>query len=123
MPTTAAFLFRSGQRLESETAGLAAALHAFLMIDIGPHQSTDKADVELTDLDVVLRKVMINAVLALDAGKFIAFFSIDDSSGKSGLVHDLDDFGNTIDAGLPDKARDGRGGHIDTKIEHISSEL
>src|SRR5580698_10356387 len=66
---------------------------------------------------------MIDAVLALDAGKFIAFFSIDDLSGKSGLVHDLDDFSNTIDAGLADKARNGRGGHIDTKIEHIPSEL
>jgi len=50
------------------------------MIDIGSHQAADEADVELTDLDVVLRKIMIDAVLALDAGKFITFFSIDGSS-------------------------------------------
>ena len=118
-----AFLFRSGQWLESETADLTAALHAFLMVDIGSHQSSNEADVELADLDVVFRKIMIDAVLAFDAGKFIAFFSIDDTSGKSGLVHDLDDFGNTFDAGLPDKAWNGRGRHIDTKFEHVLSEL
>jgi len=37
------------------------------MIDIGPHQSADEADVELTHLDVVFRKIMIDAVLTLDA--------------------------------------------------------
>src|ERR1700691_1809545 len=93
------------------------------MVDIGPHQSADEADVELTDLDVVFRKIMIDAVLALDARKFITLFSVDYSSRKSGLVHDVDDFGNTLDASLADKPGNGRGGHIDTKIEHVSPEL
>jgi hypothetical protein len=102
---------------------LAAALHAFLMFDISSHQSTEEAEVELTDLDIVLRKVMKNAVLAFDAGKLVAVVSIDDFSSKSSLVHNLDDFGDTLDAVLPDKTWNSGGRRIDTKIEHISSEL
>jgi len=83
------------------------------MIDIGSHQAADEADVELTDLDVVLRKIMIDAVLALDAGKFITFFSIDDSSRQirfSFMILTISAI-RPLCRCLPDKARNGRGRH------------
>jgi len=48
---------RSGQRLEAEAAGLAPALHAFLMLDLAAHEAADKADVEPADLDIVLGQI------------------------------------------------------------------
>src|SRR5208283_4552498 len=72
----------SYRRDEAEAAGLAAALHALLVFHVGAHQSGDEPDVEPADLRVIARKVMIHAVLALEAG-----LAGDPGQRRGGHVH------------------------------------
>ena len=112
-----------GPRLEAEAAGLATALHAFLMLHLAAHEAADETDVEPADLGIFLGQIVIDAVLALNPGQGIAFFRCNGARDEAGLIHNLYDLRDALQAGPSHQPWNCRRGHLDTKVEHVLREI
>src|SRR6185295_210944 len=104
---------------EAETTGMATPLHARLVLDFGAHEPGEKTDVEAAHLGIVLRKIVIDAVLALDARQFLRAAGRERARDEARLVHDLDDLVDALGAVQADEARDETGGEFHAQVVHV----
>src|SRR5262249_34201003 len=63
-------LLLTGVRGEAEAADIAAAHHAFLMVDLGVGEGAEQTEVEMTDLRQLRRETVKDAIARLDRRPF-----------------------------------------------------